>query len=160
MLHNWWLMRAWVEVNTDFVPMRDAADEPIYQFVKSANGTSSTYKAEFGQITTKTWKYAQLKAVTIGETPESIDALIDNNPESGTYGNLVAGSPSGNITIPTLSGSNANWKQSASVETTLADEILNVWEHTVTFRSGLIEYKEGTYSELDEPDFYAPIEEE
>lgn len=145
MIHGWWLNRTWIESESSFIPLKDEANEQVYEYTE----VGGLYKSEYGQITKKKIKYAVLDAITLGSAPPSTSALIDDNPSSPNYGSLNVEGPGGDINLPPL---NRHWKQYTNVETTRVDSILDVWEHVVTFRSISVEVSEGLYSELDPPD--------
>ena len=150
MIHGWWLDHAYVETNVDFEPLLDSNGNPIaVQYVESG------YYARFGNIITSQWRFAELRAVTVGVGAPSTSGLIATSGAS--EGSLVVGGPqSSAITIEPLADS--EWEQYNSVDTTLADGILNLFAHTVTFRCGTRTVTQGMYNELDTPPVPPPVE--
>jgi len=146
MIHGWWLDRTWIENEASFIPLKDAAGRQVYQ---ATLNSGATYKSEFGEITRKKIKYAELSAVTVGPNAPATGGLIGTDSNSPLYGQLTVSGPSGLITLPPL---DLQWHQFTEVETVAGDRILDIWIHRVSFRSIKVEYEMGTYSELDPPD--------
>ena len=146
MIHGWWLDRTWIENEASFIPLKDAAGRQVYQ---STLNSGATYKSEFGEITRKKIKYAELSAVTVGPNAPATGGLIETDPNSPLYGQLTVSGPSGLIPLSPL---DLQWHQFTEVETVAGDRILDLWIHRVSFRSIKVEYEYGTYSELDPPD--------
>lgn len=145
MIHGWWLDRTWIENETSFIPLKDADGRQMYQTTLN----SGAYNSEFGEITRKKIKYAELSAVTVGPNAPATGGLIETDPNSPLYGQLTVSGPSGLIPLPPL---DLQWHQFTEVETVAGDRILDLWIHRVSFRSLKVEYEYGTYSELDPPD--------
>ena len=150
MIHGWRLDRTWIENETSFIPLKDTEGRQVYQ-----STLQSGYKSEYGEITKKKIKYAELSAVTIGPVAPATGSLIDADSSSPLYGQLNVAGRSGLITLPPL---DLQWFQFTEVETAAIDRILDLWEHRVSFRSISVNYEYGTYSELDPPDI-DPLEE-
>ena len=146
MIHGWWLDRAYVETNVSFEPLRD--ENGRSKFIEYAGSGNYT---QYGNIITTVFRFAELIAVTIGVDAPSTDLILSSGVDSGKL--VVSGPQLSTIKIEPITGS--AWQQYNSVETTLADGILNLFSHSVKFRCGTRTVTQGMYNELDAP----PIDE-
>lgn len=146
MIHGWWLDHAYVETNVDFEPLHDENGR-----AKFAEFESSGNYSQYGNIITTVFRFAELRAVTVGVDAPSTNLIPTTGVDAGKL--VVEGPQSSSIKIAPIGGS--AWEQYNSVDTTLSDGILNLFAHAVTFRCGTRTVTQGTYNELDTP----PIEE-
>lgn len=126
MVHGWLIDRIYTERNVDFEPLRDVDGKPVTVELVGSSGNC----VQYGNITTSVWQYCELRAVTVGMSSPSLSGIPETLP-----------SP--------ISGS--AWAQYRDVDTTSADRILDLWEHTVTYRCGSRSTSQGIFDDMDTP---------
>lgn len=144
MTHGWWLDRTYIESSRTFEPLYDANGKQI----KAASGSAF---AQYGNIITRRIRWAELRAVTIGPDAPTTNGLVDDETP---FSLIVGGPQNSTVTLARISGS--AWEQYDNVETNIDNAILNIYSHTVRFRSGVQEMDQGMWNEMDPP----PIEPE
>lgn len=141
-LHGWWLDSGWSEIQRDFDPAVDANGTPQYSLV------SGVYYP-YGNIRTTTWKYIRFDSLTDSPVAPSLPTIDEE-------GRLRMTHPGGTTLVLPMSG--GVW-ENESPETKTVDVLLQLYEHTVLFKSGRVDEKMGVYSELNTPPAPPPIEE-
>lgn len=149
MIHGWWFERMWEERTHDFDPLLDANGKPMIVADPYAGEN-----VEYGVIKTTTWRCVALTASTIGpEAPSFAGTFMTDYlyVEAPGYDDSNAEIP-GRLMVSKLDGP---WKLNG-VTTSLSEPILGIYTHSAEFRSGHIETRKGTWSEIDIPS--APID--